>query len=163
MELSMEIAFWTAKALARPVHALQRWWKTPSRTHAAGTSCLSDDSQTSSTATMHATSFWARGSKNNEGVNIQSLIAPSPCFSPSTLAAPIRLRLTCSSAAHTASPKNHRTNHCPTAPKNRDAPPPLRPMRCSASTPEAGHFFIAGRMADVCAELDRLAAREAAH
>jgi hypothetical protein len=44
------------------------------------------------------------------------------------------------------------------------APRPLRVVRVleSASTRSAGRMVISGRMADVCAELERLAALEAA-
>ena len=43
------------------------------------------------------------------------------------------------------------------------ARPALRVVRvCEPQTGDAGRLVISGRMADVCAELDRLAAREAA-
>jgi hypothetical protein len=53
--------------------------------------------------------------------------------------------------------------HCPAAARPR--PRPLRVVRVvetSPGTPGAGRMVISGRMADVCAELDRLAALEAA-
>lgn len=49
---------------------------------------------------------------------------------------------------------------------NRPAPKPLRVVRvveASHGPSIAGRMLISGRMADVCAELDRLAALEAAH
>ncbi|MEN9889595.1 MAG: hypothetical protein RL559_1632 [Pseudomonadota bacterium] len=43
------------------------------------------------------------------------------------------------------------------------ARPALRVVRvCDAQSRDAGRLVISGRMADVCAELERLAAREAA-
>jgi hypothetical protein len=37
----------------------------------------------------------------------------------------------------------------------------VRVLRTAASGADAGRIVISGRMADVCAELDRMAAREA--
>lgn len=162
MELSMEIAFWTAKALARPLHALQRWWKNPTRTYAATSHHPAGGSQPALAITRYATRDGASASPAKEDHSIYHGNKALPCCAPSTLVIPTRLRLPCSVATHPAPVKNHRTSAW-TASKNRDVLKPLRPMRCSASAQEAGHFFIAGRMADVCAELDRLAAHEAAH
>jgi hypothetical protein len=39
----------------------------------------------------------------------------------------------------------------------------LRVHECGQNTPGAGRMVISGRMADVCAELDRLVALEARH
>jgi hypothetical protein len=52
-----------------------------------------------------------------------------------------------------------------TPPRRRSAPPPLRVVRVfepSQPRAAAGRMVISGRLADVCAELDRLAAQEAA-
>ena len=56
------------------------------------------------------------------------------------------------------------TRQCAAATPVRRAPP-LRVVRvidASSATAGAGRMFMSGRMADVCAELDRLAALEAA-
>ena len=68
-----------------------------------------------------------------------------------------------------------RARHCQSPPRPRPAPtcvaasrPRVRPLRVvrvlepSANSIGAGRMVISGRMADVCAELDRLAALEAA-
>lgn len=159
----MEIAFWTAKALARPFHALQRWWKNPGNACLAASNHLASGSEPSLPTTSQTTNVWANATEANVYHCVPNQIESQPCDVPSTLALPMHLRLPCSVAAHPAPIKNRRTSHCTATVKNRDTQKPQRPMRCSASKPEAGHFFIAGRMADVCAELDRLAAREAAH
>ena len=52
----------------------------------------------------------------------------------------------------------------PAAPSHREVPKPLRVVRVlepSAPRSTAGRMVISGRLADVCAELDRLAALEA--
>jgi hypothetical protein len=58
-------------------------------------------------------------------------------------------------AAHGAQPHGHAQSHA--------TPRPLRVLRVvdGASRQCAGRMVISGRMADVCAELDRLVAREA--
>lgn len=163
MELSMEIAFWTAKALARPFHAFQRWWKNPATADAAATTRLASGSEPSLPATSHPTNIWVNTTEINAYHRDPNQIESLLCDLPSTLVSPMHLCLPHNVAALPAPIKNRRTSPCTATAKNRDTQKLQRPMRCSASKPEAGHFFIAGRMADVCAELDRLAAREAAH
>lgn len=160
----MGIAFWTALALARPLRALQCWWQHPSRSPVEGLSSLPDDSYATPAPTSCSVDALASAPQTNQVASMSVDYTTHPLyFSSSILATPSRFRLPCSSTAHIALPKNQRISHCPTAAKNRETPKLVRTMRCSASMQEAGHFFIAGRMADVCAELDRLAAHEAAH
>lgn len=105
----------------------------------------------------------ANASQTNEGPSQEAQTTPQLSFSPSALAALSRFLLPCSPVEHTAATKNHRIAPCHSAAQRSEASNPVRTMRCSASMQGAGHFFIAGRMADVCAELDRLAEYEAAH
>ena len=68
---------------------------------------------------------------------------------------------------HTFTPKSIAANDLLTGAKSQECmlPKPLRVLRVvesGQSRSSVGRMVISGRMADVCAELDRLAAREAA-
>ena len=158
----MRIAFWTAPALARPLHALQRWWqiqKGPA-TPALNPLC---------TSTGHVPPSMEDGMKivktqdgMPEGVVVER-VHPTPLSHAPSVLAPVHFLSPSSLVATTALQKNHRASTRTTATRRHGTQKPARMMHGSASPPEAGHFFIAGRMADVYAELERLAAGEATH
>lgn len=92
-------------------------------------------------------------------------------FAAHTLFAPLQ-RLACAIARRRGSPSPGRAALAPQPPAQRPvgavpAPGALRPLRVvrvleGPAAGTGGRIVISGRMADVCAELERLAALEAA-
>ena len=158
----MRIAFWTAFALARPFHALQRWWQDPKESMPPATNSLSVSMGAVPSFTMDGTDLATNHSKMTENIVVERMHPAPTSYRPSALA-PIHSPSLCSLGATTASQKVHRIGSRPAATRRHGTQRPVRMLHGSASTAEAGHFFIAGRVADVCAELERLAAHEAAH
>ena len=160
----MGIAAFTATSLARPLHTLQRWWQqlspalVPCRGNAQGAA------QTDPCAVSVLTLRRAR--------NTASIAAGSWHAAASTLPNPVH-----PSAKALALPAFRRLNHrdCPRhssssarldalkPEKPACALPTLRVLHRPASLARPGCLVIAGRMAEVCAELDRLVALETVH
>jgi hypothetical protein len=88
---------------------------------------------------------------------LMAWFAPSPCG----CAGPV-IRTSIGGARPSRSPRAERAQAHAAAPAHRA--PALRVVRVVERTQPAaaGRMFMSGRMADVCAELDRLAALEAA-
>lgn len=141
----MRVAFWTASAFARPFHALQQWWQD----RKGSTTALSNGLPSSSQAVPSLTLDRLDIAANHSAVTQSIVVKRAP-----TLLTYHRL---------SPSPKNHCTISRATATRRHGPQRPARMLRGTASTQQTGHFFISGRMADVCAELERLAAHEAAH
>lgn len=155
----MRVAFWTASAFARPLHALQQWWHRPT---ASDTHGLSTSRGAVLSLTVDSSHIAASSSNTRESIDVERA-SPLPISSRPVALAPIQYRSPGSLVTPIASQKIHRTSSRPAATRRHGMQRPMRAVHCSVSTQEAGHFFIAGRMADVCAELERLAAHEAAH
>lgn len=155
----MRVAFWTASAFARPLHALQRWWHGPT---VSATHSLSTNRGPVLSFTLYSSHIAASSSNTNENIYVER-VSPVPISCRSAALAPLHVPSPRSLVTSTASQKNERTGSRPTATRRHGISRPVRALHGSASIKEAGHFFIAGRMADVCAELERLAAHEAAH
>lgn len=155
----MKIAFWTAYALVRPLHALQRWWLGPSVSSSPG---LSTSMGAELPVTVDGTDIGAFSSKTTQSNPVER-VSPAPIsYRPAALV-PMHFFSPCSLGAPTSLQKIHRAGNRSTATRLNGTQRPLRVLHGSASIQEAGHFCIAGRVADVYAELERLAAREAAH
>lgn len=158
----MRIAFWTASALARPLHALQRWWQGPKGPPLPATVSLSASMGTMPSLTLDDTDIAASHGERAEGTVVERAPTEPISYRPSALAR-VHFLPSYGLVAPTAVQKIHRIDSRPTATRDHGTPKPVRMLHCSASPQEAGHFFIAGCIADVCAELERLAAHEAAH
>lgn len=166
MELSMGIALWTATAFVRPLHALQRWWQGPGSTppacaHAVPGSHFGNP-HAPAPVRQCAGNLPASPAAGEDGCTPTTTVPQSFCSALEPVI-PVRYRLPCNLTTPAPLPKTPRSSPCASAAKNRESSRSARPLHGSVPTPEAGHFFLAGRMADVCAELDRLAAHEAAH
>ena len=158
----MRIAFWTASALVRPLHALQQWWQGPKGPTPPATNSLSASMGAVLSFTVESADIAANHGKVTESIVVEKVHAAPISYRPSALA-PVHFLSPCGLVAPTALQKIHRVGSRPTATRRHGTPRPVHMLHCSASPQEAGHFFIAGRMADVCAELERLAAHEATH
>ena len=154
----MRVAFWTASAFARPLHALQRWWHVPT---VSVTHRLSTNKGAVLSLTLDNGHIAASSSNTNESLNVEK-VSPVPISCRPAALAPLHFLSPRSLVTPTASQKIHRTGSRPTATRRYGISRPVGALHGSATIQEAGHFFIAGRMADVCAELERLAAYEAA-
>ena len=141
----MRVAFWTASAFARPFHALQRWWQDRTGSTRSATNELTTSLRTAPSVTPEPVA-----AASNHSIIADSIVVKR---APPV---PVYYRLS-------ASQKTHCTSGRATATRRHGVQRPVRMLRGTASAQQAGHFFIAGRMADVCAELERLAAHEAAH
>ncbi|PUE07054.1 hypothetical protein B9Z51_14255 [Limnohabitans sp. T6-5] len=101
-----------------------------------------------------------------QGLTAFQRAAPASITSPTSAK---RLRPVWPTRHATCAPSPSQTMtrmNMPNAPASMPSARPLRVMRISESdqrTTGAGRMVISGRMADVCAELDRLAALEALH
>jgi hypothetical protein len=103
-----------------------------------------------------------------QGLTAFQRATPAAISNPSTVK---RLRPVWPNRHTTCSPSGVTLSVLRTSPSSANAAapysrPPLRVMRVTESgqrTAGAGRMVISGRMADVCAELDRLAALEAMH
>lgn len=157
----MRIAFWTASALVRALHALQRWWHGPTTASSAPAS-LSPSMGVALPFALDGTDSAARRSSTTQSIHVERVCPAVTSYKPAAFV-PIHFLSPCSLVAPTASQKNHRAGNGSTATRRHGTQRPVCMLRRSTSTQEAGHFFIAGRVADVYAELERLAAREAAH
>ena len=155
----MRIAFWTASALVRPLHALQRWWHGPAASASPG---LSISMGVALSFAVDGAGRAASSSNITKNILVER-VSPAPISYRRAALVPLHFFSSCSLVAPTASQRIDRTGNVPTATRRHATQRPVRMLRGSVSTQEAGHFFIAGRVADVCAELERLAAREAAH
>ena len=157
--LHMKVDFWTASAFARPLHALHRWWYGPT---ALATNSLSSGIGAVLPLAADSIDIAANSSNTNENINVERVSLAPVSYRPAAWE-PIHFHSPCSLVTPTASQKTLRTGSRLTAARRHGTQRPVRVLHRSASSHEAGHFFIAGRMADVCAELERLAAHEAAH
>lgn len=155
----MRIAFWTASALVRPLHALLRWWLGPTVSAAPS---LATSMGAARPFTVDGTGIDAINSNAAKNIHVER-VGPAPISYRSAALVPIHFFSPCSLVARAPSQKIHRAGNRSTATRRHGTQRPLRMLHEAASTQEAGHFFIAGRVADVYAELERLAAREAAH
>lgn len=119
---------------------------------------------------LHALARWLQpalhGIRNDPGSRPRSCKAPLPCS-----AAPVWPAAPCTPAednppadaarATTAAQAARSSSASHTGARHPQARRVVRVLRTSASGSDAGRIVISGRMADVCAELDRMAAREA--
>jgi hypothetical protein len=81
-------------------------------------------------------------------------------YSPRALATPVPRTCIAATVPHKPALAS-RTPRVWQGPVQAAVPPGTRPLRCHTSA--NGRMVIAGRMADVCAELERLAAHEQRH
>lgn len=135
----MGIALLAATTLTHPLTALHRWWST--RRSALGLhSPAHGDAQQPlrPLPLLHV-------------VPASTAILPHQGLHEPLCHSPIAVRKACKPAARPLRP----------LPRTSDTHPPLRVLRSHTSA--CGRMVIAGRMADVCAELDRLAACENRH
>lgn len=153
----MKIAFWTAYALARPLHALQRWWQGSSVSPRQSISMGAERPRA-----VDGTDMGAISSTTTQSIHVERVIPAPISYRPAALV-PMHFFSPCRLGAPTSSQKIPRAGNRSTATRLHGTQRPLRILHGSASIQEAGHFCIAGRVADVYAELERLAAREAAH
>ena len=158
----MRTAFWRASTLARPLHALQQWWQDQKKPTCADHNGFSASMGMLPCPTVDRNHLAANHGNFTEGTSGERMHS-IPISCPLSTLAPAHLYLPYILVAPPAVQKIHRTANRSTAVRRHGAQRQARILNCSASTQEAGHFFISGRVADVCAELERLAAREAAH
>ncbi|GAB2544424.1 MAG: hypothetical protein WBA58_04025 [Giesbergeria sp.] len=134
----MGIALLAAATLTHPLTALHRWWSTRRNTPGLQNLTLSNAQQP-----LH------------------------PLLPLHTSTSPVRLQHQGLNESLRHSTIAARKVHKPSArplrplPRTSDAHAPLRVLRSHTSA--CGRMAISGRMADVCAELDRLAASENQH
>jgi hypothetical protein len=144
--LHMGIAFLTFSAFSQPLHALARWLQPAmhggARDAARTRTCKAP-------LVAHANPAWPGASVPLDGLppaNTGNTAAPpcggEPLRSATTPPTPTR------TSGHAAS------RHA--APRRV-----VRVLRTAATGTDTGRLVISGRMADVCAELDRMADREA--
>ena len=135
----MGIALLAVSTLARPLAALHRWWSLRSASLAG--QCKQPPMQTRRIAPQMSSPKTAQSPASPSGN--QSFCSPT---APVRLTASAPLHSPVSRARH---PACHRL----------DKPFPLRVLHSHGN----GRMAIAGRMAEVCAELDRLVASELPH
>ncbi|EJE49915.1 hypothetical protein PMI14_05485 [Acidovorax sp. CF316] len=129
----MGIASLTFSAFSHPLHALTRWLQP----------------------------IAMQGGHDSAAARLRTCKAPVPAHAapawPTTARMPrdeIALPATGTRSLHPAPGADPLCNHV-------QARRVVRVLRTAASGADAGRLVISGRMADVCAELDRMAAREA--
>ena len=160
--LDMRIAFWTAFDFVRPFHALQQWWCDPRGFTTSAKKALSTNINAAPFFTASGADISANHGKMTDRAAVERS-RPATIFHRSLALAPTRFSSPCSLVIPPASQKSYRAGVHATTTRRHGGQKPMRMVKGSASTQEAGHFFIAGRMADVCAELERLAEYEATH
>lgn len=136
----MGIALLAVSALAHPLHALNRWWRCQ-RTLMVARALRPHTSAAAPSQPSENRPFLAKTAGQSATKAVQAVTPKTP-----HLPLPIALQ---------------RSVHL--APRISGAHRPVRVLRRSAVAGAAGRMVIAGRMADVCAELERLVAREAQH
>ena len=158
----MRIAFWTAPALARPLHALRRWWQVQKRPAIPALNHLPTSTGTAQLFMENGMEIATTQDEIDESIFVKR-VRPAPISYATSALAPVHFLSPCCPVATTALQKNHRASTRLTTTRRHATQRPLRMLHGSASPTEAGHFFLAGRVADVCAELERLADGEATH
>lgn len=145
----MGIASLTFSAFSQPLHALARWlqpamhgWHDPAAAAARPRTCKAPLPAT-------AAPTWPAAAARMPRDESTLALAGSRALVPSAGAESL-----CSAAAQIAKTHHSGTRHV-------QARRVVRVLRTAASGSDAGRLVISGRMADVCAELDRMAAREA--
>lgn len=160
----MGIAAFTVTSLARPLHKLQRWWQQMHPVYAL----WRDSAQGAAPADLHAVSVLTLRRAGNPISNVTS----SGHCAGSNPQSPVHTAVRASTLPAFRRP-NHRNysrlNGISVYPKvlkfeKPSCPlPRLRVLHRPANLARPGGLVISGRMADVCAELDRLVALEAVH
>lgn len=153
----MKIAFWTAYTFVRLLHTLQRWGRGFSLFPIQNIGMYTEPRFTVESNARGAFTRTTTQTIPEEQVRLYPMAYRPAALTPVHFFPPCNLRTPTSLHKVPRNANRSTSIRCPGAQN------PLRILHCSTSTQEAGHFFIAGRVADVCAELERLAAREAAH
>lgn len=145
----MGIASLTFSAFSQPLHALARWLQPamqgghdPAAATARPRTCKAPLPATAAPTWPAAA---ARMPRDESTPTLSGSRALIPAAGTEAL---------CSAAAQIAKAHHAGTRHM-------QARRVVRVLRTAASSGDAGRLVISGRMADVCAELDRMAAREA--
>jgi len=160
----MGIAAFTATSLARPLHTLQRWWQqlhpVPALREGGVQQAAQPDPCAVSVVTLRRTrnsASAAAGNWHESNSNLQN----AGNLTARALALPAFRRL-----GHRDFSRHTSGLARPDAlvvKEPRCTLPALRVLHWPANLARPGGLVIAGRMADVCAELDRLVAMEALH